>query len=307
MNIWLTFHPGSAGSIIEFLIRSYTDLSTLEIQAGKSNSDEIAKSAHQMKKQWHPGTDNELNNPPVDLDKCNIFTPIYPMPDLHGPDVFERVQNLSESGDLLISLGPTISTSLEFALIANQKANLPPTPKGMTRFNYYLEQCILQPNNVSGWNDSATGIFDLAPWELREYLSLNLPQWYFPEMIESHNKAVELGFTCFDTVDIFNNLGPVAETIINMTDGKITDRENFDKTVSHWINGQGAIHSQYNDFIMYKDAVLHDKDVDIKLENVIQEALIQHYLRERGIELKCFELNDFPSSTKLLRSFYDTA
>ena len=99
------------------------------------------------------------------------------------------------------------------------------------------------------------------------------------------------------------------DTIISLLDYCQLDIVNLDKIEEVY---QSWISYQYHYF---KDRILNDI-IESILNNtyydwkqykltLVDEALIQYYLRQHNIEIKCYNLNSFPTNTDDLRKYFD--
>lgn len=293
MNIWLCFVPGSGASTVELILRSCTSLDTLPLSYKESFPDDGhnylidgAMSSHLLEKQFHPGVKKKLSIfKEFELAPVNIFTPITPMVDIKGKEVLEYVYSKANKDDLLCYLGPKQDISnIEFSVITRLKA--PPDPK----FGFYGER--LFPSSGK-------------KWELREFISQTTMQWYVPQMIEQRKTAEQLGFHCYDTLDIFSNLQNTVLSILYHSNGAVCNQKQFDTMCDDWSNNQFLIWNKWKRYKQYKECIMGLNDNDIDLDgDILLEFMIQYYLREQGIELKCYGLDTFPTS-KEIEKYYE--
>ena len=276
MNIWLSFVPGSAASSIEYIIRTCTDLDCLPIVDGFDQTNGCV-TAHNFNKQWHPGDRKKLLAEKFISATDNVFTPHLPMIDMSGEEVLQHIK--SKPGKKFY-LGPSNETSFEFALITIQKV-----PD-------YLE--FLVPKQHCAWNNN-----DLEPWEAREFLSHSLLEWWVPQMQENWNIAKNFEFDCIDTYEIFSNYKSTVEYIIDQLECRIVKIREFDELCAQWSNGQDKIWQDWKNLVKYKQG--HTATIT---GDIIQESIVQYYLRKQGIELKCYGLNTFPNSEEL-KQYYE--
>ena len=290
VNIWLSFVPGSAASTIELILRSCTDLDTLPLNADitLNNKDPDAVNGHGYK-QWHPLDKQQLMHPTFEPAANNIFTPIVPMLDFKGKEIFEYISQSYTTEQRFFYLGPSNATSSEFALITQQK-----TGKNITDFKDAMK------SDTGNWSEK-----ELDHWEWREYFSLTIPQWWFPEMQAQWDLAKSLGFYCIDTQDIFDNFKKINLDVIEHIGCNIVDDNSFEQKINQWQHGQNKIWKQWENYIQYKDTILGKAKYDVDLfGDLVLESLIQYHLREVGIELKCDGLNRFPTSGEI-KKYYE--
>ena len=290
MNIWLSFVPGSAASTIELILRSCTDLDTLPLSAdiALNRKDPSLVNGHGHK-QWHPLDKHQLMHPNFEPATDNIFTPIVPMTDFKGEQIFEYISQAYTTEQRFFYLGPSNPTSIEFALITQQKTGL-------------LVQDLIQAlkPGMKNWNEKK-----LDHWEWREYFSLTVPQWWLSEMKTQWDLAKSLGFYCIDTRDIFDNFQKINLEVIQHIGCNIVDNDRFEQKINQWQHGQNKIWQQWENYVQYKDTILDKANYDVDLfGDLVLESVIQYHLRERGIELKCYGLNKFPTSGEI-KKYYE--
>lgn len=278
MDIWLSFLPGSGASSIEMILRSCTNLECLSVTGSPFVEQRDSITSHAAKKQWHPQSKQELENPIYKSYTDNIFTPIVPMRDYQGDQILEHI---ADQPGIKFYLGPAPDlTSIEFAVITKQKV---PAYPGDT----------LSLKNADQWSAN-----ELELWELREAISLDFMQWFVPQMKEQWQTAETLGFICIDTQRVFAYYPQVVDSIIQTIGCNITDLDLYKQYVRQWFDGQNKIWDDWHSYTEYKQG-------RGKLTgDIVQEAMIQYNLREQGIELKCYGLNTFPDA-QTLKDFYE--
>ena len=272
MNIWLSFLPGSGASIIEMLLRSVTDLQGLPVSK-KFLRNGTALGAT---KQWHPQNSSQLQAGEYTVAQDNVFTPVVPMPDWTGPEIFEYIN--TQPG-VKFYLGPSTDISSEFALVAAQK--VPGMP-----------DVLIPDNDREQWS---TG--ELEPWETREHISRNLMQWWLPTTRTNWIYALQEGYYCVDTMNLFRDLKSTFLNICEHAGVTITDTKHIaqlDFYCDKWTQMQNKIWKDWENLVKYKQG-LPSKITG----GIIHESIIQYHLREQGVELKCYGLNRFPDSEKI--------
>lgn len=158
---------------------------------------------------------------------------------------------------------------------------------------------------LAPWN---TDLQNAETWQLREFLSSVFIQGYLSE------SSTEL-------IDIFKNLFPkiifvsirdlrdsFEKTIIQLIDqlGLKLERDDFERIYQNWIELQ--YHRHKDDLIKtIVDNAINEIYYDWSEEKltIVDEAAIQYFLRKRGIELRCWKLNGFPTDTTELRNYFD--
>ena len=297
MNIWLSFVPGSAGSMVEGILRKCTDLKTINndkvkfLDLEEDLAEAGAVTGHGFKKQWHPMSKEQLqNSQPLWISEDNIFTPRIPSAGWQGIEALTYIKETYNDTNMFY-LGPD-QLNEEFAAITFSKIDS----------KNYVDYLITESNenNWRRWSNSA-----LDNWERREYLSLYWMQWWLPQMKDQWNTAKRLGFICYDTKYIFENFKQVVLDIIDNIGCKVTDQTTLNEMTNNWQQGQDFIWQKWENYVKYKDTICGTANHDVHLFNDVGlEAMIQYHLRERGIELKCYGLNTFPNSAEIER-YYD--
>jgi hypothetical protein len=167
--------------------------------------------------------------------------------------------------------------------------------------------CVIQDSaspfrleNIQAWGKSS--IYDFDIWELRELLSLywftthvgQLQAWQKsklnnPEIL--HIELDELRSNFFQAVNrIFKHfdLTPDADRLSKLKD-----------IHSQWLLIQHQIHKDQL-CIDIADAIANNKLLDWSTAEltIIDEAFIQKRLADKGVQIKCFELNVFPTNSQ---------
>jgi len=293
-TLWLMYVPGSAATTIESLIRKFTDLPTLKIQTQFQPDIDLKKfTSHHMKKQFQPNSIAEMARGPEQTAELNFCSPNFPCTDGTGPEQVDWINRNSKPGDVKVYLGPHYS--INFSLLTSIKS--------CDTMDEWIRM-LLPGNDVSKWNSKYASIEAMEKWELREYLSLNLFEWWTDHMTAQFTYARDKKFKCYDTFDVFLNVGKVATEIITALGGNIIDFDGFYRYCDEWTEGQTAILDQYAQYDLYRNDILNNHDSDVIINNIVLEALIQSTLRDNGIELKCFGLNEFPNPRDL-KSFME--
>ena len=149
----------------------------------------------------------------------------------------------------------------------------------------------------------------MTRWELREFLSLYLYQQHLLETELEKTPTVQKEFTNFQFITLDNLRDNFKNTIISLLDYCQLDIVNLDKIEEVY---QSWISYQYHYF---KDRILNDiiesilnntyYDWEEKKLTLIDETLVQYHLRQHNIEIKCYNLNSFPTNTDNLRTYFD--
>jgi len=150
----------------------------------------------------------------------------------------------------------------------------------------------------------------MEPWELREFLSLYLYPQHLAESELEKMQDVQKEFTKFKFITIDSLRDNFKDTIVSLLEYcelNPTQLDKVEKIYQEWISRQ---YHCYKDIIIndIMDSVLHDSFYDWSDRNLtlVDEALIQYYLRQHDIEMKCYNLDVFPTNTTILRNYLDS-
>ena len=146
-------------------------------------------------------------------------------------------------------------------------------------------------------------------WEYREFLSLYIYQQHLAETELNLNSNIQSMFPNFCVTNIAQLRDSFADTILKLIAycGLSPVRQDQLAHIhTQWLNVQ---HHAYKDKLIDEiiTAIINDQYYDWGLENltVIDEALIQYYLRLKNIAIKCYNLNSFPTNTIDLRTYFE--
>ena len=178
------------------------------------------------------------------------------------------------------------------------------------RLRNLIAEEIRQPNpvftkeNLQGWNKDSLDDFDL--WELRELLSL---YWF------TISDAEFEGWENFKqnckhpiiTVEPFRQLDTFMSTVLEICKHfDVTAQQDRFKKLEEiypiWRDKQIHIDKDQR-CEQIANSVTNGEDIDWSKDklSILDEAWIQKLLRDNGNELRCYNLNDFPTTTKELR------
>lgn len=158
--------------------------------------------------------------------------------------------------------------------------------------------------NLKKWNN-AIHPSKMQTWEKREFLSLYIYKQHLSEvelelLIEIIPKYNNLLFV--DITDLRDNFKETLIKILDYCKLNIINFDKIDEVYNKWIEKQ--YHKNKDELIkkiVY--SILNNIDMNWGNENltIIDESFIQMELRNNGYEIKCFNLNEFPTSTKDLK------
>ncbi len=164
-------------------------------------------------------------------------------------------------------------------------------------------------NNLTCWEGN--NLDQMQLWEKREFLSLYIYPQHLSEVESDKIQGMQQEFTNFhfiDTVALRNNFKEAIISMVEYCNLLPVRIDKFDYVYREWIKLQ--YHSNKDQLIdTIIKSVLNNNYYDwsdSKL-TLIDEALIQYYLRENKIEIKCYNLNIFPTNTTELKEYLYSA
>ena len=180
----------------------------------------------------------------------------------------------------------------------------------VTKINHFLERethrinPVFTKENLQGWNKDS--IFDFDHWELRELLSL---YWFcISDQVINEWKTFQptVDYPIF-TIESLRELDTFITTVLEIC-------KHFDITaLDDRLKELEEIYPNWRDMQIHMDkdklceqivtSVLMNEHCDWSKQklSIIDEAWIQKQLREQGHEIKCYNLNVFPTNSKDLR------
>lgn len=299
MNVWIVFVPGSAGSLLEGVIRFSSALPVHEPEIGFSYIKTLKADAngnvnsHALPRQWHAPTFAEMQKGKfVGPTETTVYSIISPTEDAKGDAIFKWVDENKEPDDRVLYLA---ARDPVFGLVAQQKIEVETLVKSFG-----------PSEHVSDWDPNAKTFADLKRWQQREYLSGYLDYWF--TMIESQRAdAQRRGWLVYFAEDIFDDTKKVFRQIFEDLGTTIANPDRFENLCHYWNTNQMGVHLGYRQVTDYIKAIENDDiDKDLPLQSIVYEAIIQRYLRvEKNTYLKCFDLNTFPRTVKELKEYYE--
>ena len=239
----------------------------------------------------------------------NIMIHVTWPPGCYGRYVMQSIyaySNLSNGAELKIestgsSHGFDAKPYFRFDHSLEETANVIIAPSLGHQLDYLNNQLVKQSNNniiqslqksfpnfrekLRKWNNIT------KPWALREWISF----WLVDNMKEAYPN-IDGHIT---TLDLFNkNVFPNLINRLGLT--LIADTATMKNNQSNWIVQQRYHNSQYQCNAWLLD-ILEDRNTESPCQTILDEAYVQHCLREQGYEIRCNGLDMFPTNSKDLR------
>jgi hypothetical protein len=171
--------------------------------------------------------------------------------------------------------------------------------------DYLNNQLVKQENNnVIGSFKKSFGIGyyteflekweDTSNWALREWASF----WIINQFLAAYIPQPTVKLT---TNDLFDTNKNVFSEIINRIGLTVTtDSATMKVNQQQWIAQQRYHNSQHRCNAWVED-ILNDRNTPTPCQTILDEAYVQHCLREQGYEIRCDGLNNFPKTSSELK------
>lgn len=283
-KIIIFFPVGGFGSTLEYCVRRFSsELETVETQIqGDGSMHSLSKEAHLL---WQ----NDFQK--IKNSSETVFTPVYP--NLTNATVKDTILHFKSFYD---------NQKVIFITLDSDDA---------VQKNEFFAHCKL-PNkiavqskseNIRQWNPNYKTVFDMQRWELREYLSL-MYEDLIPMMIEAKTFA-EKEWLNIGPQNLLDDFVGTVTSIINFLDLTLDDEPGLQEFANAWLAKQQYIIDKHNTMQTIFENVLNNKHFTWDSLDVVSEAFLQYKFKKHGILLKCFGLNNFPTSTHDLQQFFE--
>ena len=282
------------GSTIEFCIRNFSN----EYQSKLTNELESYIRAdgtlHSVTKELHLTSDKMPDIlKQYGSSSTAISTPIYPTQRKHFPEI---INTLYENSDF--------KNNKNVLLFADTLS--------AAELNLYFQYYKIATGSHDTGLKMGLGIFfnhredwqELDYWELREWFSIFYTNW-IQEWTESYQN-VQKDFLTVSNVDFLYHPKQCLERIFEHCELTFNQKD-IDKFVKMWQNKQQYIINSEN---LCRDIIantIEQLDFSWESTNIVQEAIIQKRLRDCGYEIKCWNLNTFPTNTEQLYNLLEKA
>lgn len=295
----ILFLPGTFGTTVQYVVQTFS--------VGSPNDKTIHTelitndgSMHLAEKTGHWVTRDSLEkffNKELDQD-ITVSTPIYPMVDAHVADIVELFKyNCPADKYVFIYVNDVPAAELNM-LMQYYKIS-----KGVLSLSLdiFCGTCI---DNIKNWNLKYSHWSHMQQWELREWLSLFYTEW-INEWIVARHLAPD-SWLKISSDDILNNTLDTCISICDYFGGldslKIIDLREFLIT---WRSAQQYIIDEYILINEIVKSTIAGTRLTWRPLNIISEAIIQQKLRSHGCNIKCYNLNSFPTNSLELRSLLE--
>jgi hypothetical protein len=222
---------------------------------------------------------------------------VYPVARLH-PKILEHESVTENLNEILSAVDRAVFLYTNedlFLLIINNKFE----KIFQEGYMSHIEKSVL--HKFSNWG--VDSLKDMDVWQLREFLSYYMwPQHLSESGIDELRSFDHPGLLKVNVKDLIADFRGTIETLLEYCNlPKVCD--NFEEIYCKWIALQR--HSTKDHIVnTVVDYVVNDKEIDwSELElTIVDEAIIQWALRSlHSLEIKCYNLNVFPTNTNDLR------
>lgn len=283
--ISIFFVPGMFGSTVEYVLRAYSkELSRIEKQTCCPDG-----SMHNFSRQIHAISMKDiLKLSDQSYNSLEIITTVYPFRENHLPDIIVTHRQFSKHNDknILIYSPDLRSAELNMLFQYYKVAFGHEVKEGLDVF------CHRNQTDIVNWNQAYTHWSQMQPWELREWLSL---LYVVPvnEWINSYHQ-VDDSFLKVKNTTLLNNPQQAIQQIAEFCN--LTFAEDPTDFLEHWRQQQQYIVDEFECL----DAIVNQTIDNWKPLSIIGEAIVQHRLKAKGFELRCHNLNVFPTDSDSL-------
>lgn len=277
--ITILFPAGAFGSTIEYCIRRFSaEFETVNATILDNGS------MHSFAKEFHPTTIEQYKDI---LNSMGIVTPVYP-----NNSLLSAVESVDEF--IKISKSPRV-----VFITLNDSAMV----ERNWLFSYYkiykigIDQII--PKTYDKWNKNYTSDSDMMIWERREWLS-----FIIKDSIKDFTSAaatIQPDWLKISSEDIISNFKLTIFRIFDYLGLTFID-DNIDGFIEEWNLKQQYILNEMSLINLILKKICLNEYYSWEKLSLVGEAIIQNRLINLGYNLKCFDLNVFPTNTAELSS-----
>ena len=280
--IHIIFVAGSYGTMIEYLIRN----NTLQYKPTESGFDNTTGSMHNTEHMCHMTPGDHVNGS-YDVDSLQhypedtIVTWTVPAPQWKTADVIHYINSEFTHDKKII-----VRVQNPGLCLYNQYKKI------VSKDHFPAWRLIWPEDNASKWMDGKyKKITDMPRYELREWMSFDL-DYHFDYWLGSTDYQHEQWLTV-NQMDIVYQTKLIRDQVIAHCGLSLIPGSEDD--INKWCVKNLELDSEYQSI---EDAVSHviDNKNHVWRNNIITEAIMQKMLRDRGYEIRCYELNDFPNN-----------
>lgn len=286
---------GSFGSTVEYVLHNYTN--------HKNKIDGYIMpngSMHSFKKGCHISNLTDLADfLGTDRSTDTVTTPTYPFKECQLPEIiqyFSSIPSWNTDKKILIYQPNLEQAELNLLFIYHKLCVNPVKGNGI--------EMIVGDNkhNLTGWNNEYTHWSQMQSWELREWFSL-FYTGVVSEFITAPSYVSESDWLLLTNSELLSNTLDSFNKIINYCN--FTAQGNLTEFAEQWRVAQQYVVDEFNLLAQIVDCSINNQSLSWGPINIIAEAIVQQRLRSLGYEIRCNNLNTFPTDSKLLHQLLD--
>lgn len=284
-NICIIYNGGTYGTFIEWCLHYFSDLSVSDVLPFTP-----VGNSHNFKGNYLPDHDavDEYVNSPDDF-----LTVRYHIKRQEQDDTLKRLEFICDNFKKIIFMH---CTSNSFIWNINNKIDKV-HKEGWLNYEKYGFK------NLDQWG-VGKNIDTMAPWEIREFLSFYLQEQHTSESDLRNIDQIRSTFTNVCMIPIENLRDEFTQTIKRLLDYCELPlvRNNFDYVYDQWISLQ--FHKNKDQLLKeIVMSIINNEYLDWASNNLTlaDTAMIQHSLRQQGLEIKCHGLDKFPTNSLALK------
>jgi hypothetical protein len=287
-NICVIYNGGNYGTFIEWCLNYFSDLTFDETLPFTSSGD-----SHKFKGNNLGDFAGCVNY--IQSSNNYSFVRVHPKTKI-DEDIIHNLQYINRWFNKIIYINQTRN---DMAWSINNKfEKIYPN-----RWLAHNELTIL--SDIQRWN--VDSLDKMTIWEKREFMSLNSYPQHVSESELEKSHQIRLEFNNFHFIDLTALRDNFKNEILSLLEYCQLTAVRVDKmqyVYDHWIKCQH--HCNKDQLIkVIVNSILNNNYYDWSAYNLtlVDEALIQYYLREQHIEIKCYNLNIFPTTTTKLKEY----
>lgn len=288
-NVAIVFNAGSYGTFIEWCLHYFSD-HTFSQNMPFTNTG----SSHNFQGNHLDNMDNVrryVNNSSSDKTSIVRFHPKTSKEE----SILDNLKFVSEYFKKIIFLYPT-----ENSIIWNINNKF----EKIWEHGWIYENKDIIRKNLSNWE--VNNLTDMQVWQQREMLSLFIRQQHIAETGMNLIDAMKIQFPNILFVSIDDLKDKFYSSMLKIFDYcgiKIINHDNIHFVYKNWISNQYHCNKDILVDTIIKH-IINKQYFNLRNKNLtlVDEAFIQEGLRNRGIEIKCYNMNVFPKSINKLQS-----
>ena len=285
--IHIFFVPGMFGSMLEAVLRAFTDLGGTVDPAIKPDG-----SMHTFQKQHHPLHTNDIA---ALASSTLVTTPIYPFASAKLPEILREYEKLPGwQQDYKILVYAADRKWAEINMLFQYHKIAVGLRRGLDIFGGNTDH-----DACRRWNPDYQTFSDMRVWERREWLSLFYPGWITDWMQSPRHVGPE--FLVLTNQQLLESTQECLLQVAKFCGLSITSAAN--QFIEQYQSQQQYVLDEYIQIQSMLYHVLHDVPATwTRSLSIIGEAILQQNFRALGWEWRCDGLDTLPMNSVELRN-----